>query len=63
MNGDNLTEEKILSLSSEECFDQLIDMIKNMSREELIEFMRIVEVYKALHKQNKTALMRQHQSG
>lgn len=50
MNGDNLTEEKILSLSSEECFDQLIDMIKNMSREELIEFMRIVEVYKALHK-------------
>lgn len=50
MNGDNLSEEKISSLSPEECFDHLIDMIKHMSREELIEFMRVIEVYKALHK-------------
>lgn len=49
MDNHKLSEEEIASLSQEECFNKLIGMIKEMSREELIEFMQLTEMYKALH--------------
>lgn len=49
MDNKELSEEEISSLSQEECFNKLIGMIKEMSREELIEFMQLTEMYKALH--------------
>lgn len=48
MNKDDPLEDKIPSLSQEECFDTLISMIKDMSREELTEFADVIKTYKAL---------------
>lgn len=48
MSRDDLSEEKITSLSQKECFDTLISMIKGMSREELTEFADVIKTYKAL---------------
>lgn len=53
MNSKSLSEEKIASLSQDKCFDKLIGMIKEMSREELIEFYGVVEAYKASQNYNK----------
>lgn len=44
-----ISEKEITSLSQEECFNTLIGMIKEMSREELIEFYVLTETYKAFH--------------
>lgn len=50
MNKKQLSEEEITLLSSDECFKRLIDMMKEMSHDELIEFMGVIETYKAIRK-------------
>lgn len=47
MSEKQLSEEEIASLSPDECFDRLISTVKEMSREELIEFYSLTEAYKA----------------
>ncbi len=49
MNRKQLSEQEIASLTSDECFERLIGMIKEMSRDELIEFYSITEAYKTFH--------------
>ncbi len=49
MDKKQLLEEEIARYSSDECFKQLISMIKEMSRDELIEFYALTEAYKAFH--------------
>lgn len=49
MDNHELLEEKIASLSPDECFDTLIGMIREMSREELIAFAGVTKTYKTLH--------------
>lgn len=49
MDKKKLSEEEIAQYSSDECFEQLISMTKEMSRDELIEFYALTEAYKAFH--------------
>lgn len=47
MSEKQLSEEEIVSLPSDECFNRLISAMKEMSREELIEFYSLTKAYKA----------------
>lgn len=54
MDNKELPKEEIEALSSDEAFEKLIGMIKEMSRDELIEFMGVIETYKAIEKIKKS---------
>lgn len=48
MDKKQLSEAEIASLTPDECFEQLIGQMKEMSREELMEFAVAIKAYKAL---------------
>lgn len=49
MNDEHLTEEEIASLSSDEAFEKLIGMLKEMSHDEMLEFYYLINGYIAAH--------------
>ena len=49
MNDEHLTEEEIASLSSDEAFEKLIGMLKEMSHDEMLEFYCLIKGYIAAH--------------
>lgn len=49
MNDEHSTEEEIASLSSDDAFEKLIGMLKEMSQDEMLEFYYLIKGYKAAH--------------
>lgn len=49
MKKQHLTEDEIASLSSDEAFERLGGMLKEMSHDEMLEFYNLIQVYKAIH--------------
>lgn len=49
MSEKHLFEEEIASLTSDECYEYLVGIIKEMTRDELIEFYSVIEAYRAFH--------------
>lgn len=47
MDEQHLPEEEILS--SDEAFEKLISMLKEMSHDELLEFYNLIKIYNAIH--------------
>lgn len=54
MDDKELSKEETETLSSDEAFEKLIGMIREMSRDELIEFMGVIKTYKAIEKIKKS---------